>query len=164
MASDPALTSQILRLDITGGEAAAVTQIAPTPIILTATSEPRPTEMVTATPQAGPVESDNPVPGGGTWLLTLLMLSAGAAAILWMGNRLVSLRWGLRWALTAWIGGMLAYLYVALGLPGVNWLAQAGSGAVLLVAVLGMLLGWGAGWVWQMLERPQPVQRMDRKI
>jgi hypothetical protein len=44
------------------------------------------------------------------------------------------------------VGGLALYNYLALGLPGSDWLLQAaGARAGLVAAVLGSLAGWGVG-------------------
>lgn len=154
--SDPAQTSEILRLDITGGEAAAITVIAPTMIVI-ATPQPTltpPFETPTATPVAALQEGKKRAPSGGDWLATMIVIWGCAISLFFVSRRVVLDLWAIRWALLANIGGVLAYLYLALGLPGSNyWLDQAGKAGILAAAIIGVLIGWGAGWLWHRYKK-----------
>jgi hypothetical protein len=71
-----------------------------------------------------------------------------------LGLRMAIVRWGLRLGLCGIIGGMLAYNYLALQLPGSQ--AVLGKGetmGVLLMTLGGILLGWGIGLLWKRLEK-----------
>lgn len=147
--SDPAMTSQILTLPNTSGAGAAVTPIIPTPLI---TETPHPTPSPTAEPTSEPVEgeSKSPTPRAGDWLLSALLIWGSAAGITRIGQRYVSLRWGVRWGLLAVVGGMLAYLSLATGwFKSINWFVARGTIGILLASLIGILVGWAAGWLWQ---------------
>jgi hypothetical protein len=63
-------------------------------------------------------------------------------------------RWGIRGGILALIGGLLAYTYLSLGMPGSSELLQnAGTGGVALVTILGSILGGGAAWGWAISSR-----------
>ncbi len=56
----------------------------------------------------------------------------------------------MRASLLAIIGGLLAYSYIALGLPGSDQLIDIpGAWGILLVTILGTGVGWGASYGWQ---------------
>lgn len=145
-ASEPALISDVLQLDAST-EPVAVTVIPPEP---TATPEP-PTPTVTVVP---PEENDLISPDGhprvGIWLLVLIALFGGAVLSYWAISRIFSPRWGLRWGLCIFIGGLLGYNYLALGFPGAaEWIASDGGAfGVLLLTFVGEILGALAAWVW----------------
>jgi nitrate reductase gamma subunit len=83
-------------------------------------------------------------------LLSFLLIWGSAAGIAKIGQRRVNLRWGVRWGLLAVVGGMLAYLYLATGwFEAINWFAASGTMGILLACAVGILVGWGAGWLWQ---------------
>ncbi|MEW6031211.1 MAG: glycoside hydrolase family 3 N-terminal domain-containing protein [Chloroflexota bacterium] len=152
--SDPALFSEVLQLDVAQGEVAAVTVIVP---VLS--------ETVAATPVTPlPVEEDEFITPKGTptfggWFLFLLVLAAGGWLAYWTGARLQSPRWGIRWALCALLGGLLAYNYLAFGLPGSESALTNGGGAALIgFALAGELLGMVCAWVW-MRRVNAPVSR-----
>lgn len=145
-ASEPALISDVLQFDAST-EPVAVTVIPPEP---TATPEP-PTPTVTVIP---PPENDLVSPDGhprvGIWLLVLLALFGGATLSYWAISRIFSPRWGLRWALCIFIGGLLGYNYLALGFPGAtDWIANDGGAfGVLLLTFIGEVAGGIAAWIW----------------
>jgi beta-N-acetylhexosaminidase len=143
-ASEPARLSDVLQLDVSAGQGAAVTVVVP---VLTA-------ESILPTPAALTGEEDGFISARGAprfnaWLLGMLVLAAFSALAYWAGRRLESPRWGFRWSLCAALGGLCAYNYLAMGLPGAtNWMAINGMSGILTVMILGSLLGWGAGWWW----------------
>ncbi|TAK11284.1 MAG: hypothetical protein EPO32_12915 [Anaerolineae bacterium] len=63
-------------------------------------------------------------------------------------------RWGVRWALLAVIGGALTILYLAFGLPGAAALVRTGEAwGVAVAGLLGAAAGWASGLAWRALER-----------
>jgi beta-N-acetylhexosaminidase len=144
-ASDPAQLSEVLQLDVSsGGQPAAVTVIVP---LLT----PAATAQAPSTPV--PVQdqfvTSQGMPRFNAWLLTFLLLVLAAALAYWSGNRIQSRRWGVRWGLCTLTGGLVAYNYLALGLPGSSTFANSnGIGGIMAVTILGMAAGWGGGWIW----------------
>jgi hypothetical protein len=68
----------------------------------------------------------------------------------WAASRIFSPRWGLRWALCVFLGGMLGYNYLALDFPGAaNWVAaDRGAFGVLLLVFMGELIGLIIAWIW----------------
>lgn len=146
--SEPATTSVVLQLNVSG-DGLQVTLIAPTPeppIFTPTPADADETDVVRP-----PLFSDGR-PGLAGWLLLVLILSAMGYWIIWMGTRLDSLRWGVRWALCSVLGGTLAYLYLAFGLPGGMELVSRGRGwAIAGVVLLGMAAGGMGGWAWKRL-------------
>jgi beta-N-acetylhexosaminidase len=147
-ASDPASSSQVLQLDITGMNGGMVTAIAPTPIP-SITPEPtitsQPTPEGTALPDPG-VQSESRMV---TWLLVVLIQWAAAAGVYWFTNSRYSFRWGIRYALGGVIGGLTGY-FVSMIWWQKSAFDSAGLGGirVLLISILGMVLGWAAVWIW----------------
>jgi len=146
VASEPASISQVLQFTASS-EGVAVTVVAPviTPTFteVPPTPTPTPTEPAWITPQGYPRVSG--------WFLTLLALIGTAGLAFWAVSRLVSLRWGLRWAFCLLIGGLMGYNYLALGLPGAaDWIsAEAGASGLLFLTFTGELLGGIAAWAWR---------------
>lgn len=153
-ASEPAMLSQVLQFDASN-EGAAVTVVVP---VMSATPE-----MMTPTPTPVP-ESDLISPEGyprlGVWLLVMLAVIGSSILAFGAVSRLVSPRWGLRWALCVLLGGLAAYNYLALDLPGAaDWIAsEAGAFGVLLLTFMGELIGALGAWVWMQFfsERASP--------
>ena len=145
--SDPANVSEVLQLDVSAGQAAAITVIVPvqtteTAVVITPTPPPEQNPFMTR--QGAPLFS--------AWLLTVILLFVGALIAFFVGNRLESRQWGIRWGLCALSCGLLAYNYFAFGLPGSQDFAISnGMGGILVIALLGLLIGWGLGWLWSQI-------------
>lgn len=150
--SDPAETSAIIQLDVSAGEAAAITAIAPPTLspTATATETPSATPTETMTPTPVPPTPPPPVPGTGDWLLAVLVSWAGAAIVFYFGRKWFSLRWGVRWGLSSLTGGLVAYTYMAAKMPGSKaYYEKAGLYGVMVASLVGILVGWGLGWLWK---------------
>jgi beta-N-acetylhexosaminidase len=151
--SEPALISNELRitLDPSSSEGAAVTIVTPTSQI-TPTIQVTPTVTPTPTPTSELITPEGR-PRVGIWMLVMLAVFGGAFLMFWAVSRLVSPRWGLRWALCAFLGGLAAYNYLALDFPGAaNWIAtSAGAFGVLMLTFSGQLIGALVAWIWMKL-------------
>ncbi len=146
--SDPAMTSVLLQLDVTT-EGMSVTALPPTPVA----TEVVPTATMQVTPE--PVDSPSTTgrPGMNGWLLMLALLGGLGFFAFWLGGRLFTMQWGMRWALCSALGGLSAYNYLAFGLPGgAGWLMKSGIWGIVGVVLTGMLVGLAAGWLWQRLS------------
>ncbi len=146
--SEPALDSLAIRFDASN-EGAAVTVVAPQ---VTATLQPTPTVTPTPVPENDLVTPEG-YPRVGIWLLVVLAVVGGAILTFWAMSRLISRRWGLRWALCVFLGGLAAYNYLALGFPGAaDWIASSsGAFGVLLLTFAGELIGSLAAWIWMQI-------------
>jgi len=147
--ADPAVTSQILRLDITdaGG---VVTSFEPT-VAVTTESEPIPTQILpTPTPQKlSEVRHQAGKPAFQDWVLVNLMIVGFCALFGLITPRWIEKKNGVILILAMGIGGYLAYIYSAFGLPGTqNPIKQNGTPYFLLAAVVGMIVGFGAGLIY----------------
>jgi beta-N-acetylhexosaminidase len=155
VASEPALDSFALRAVFVPNESAAVTVVVPS---VTITPQPAPT-TTTATPMIGnDLVSPEGYPRIGSWLLVMLAVVGSALLMFWAVSRIVSRRWGLRWALCVFLGGLAAYNYLALGFPGAaDWIASSsGAFRVLLLTFAGELIGSLGAWIWmQILSGPR---------
>ncbi|HSL45586.1 MAG TPA: glycoside hydrolase family 3 N-terminal domain-containing protein [Anaerolineales bacterium] len=143
--SEPAVISGAIQFDASN-VGAAVTVVVPS---VTAT-------LVTVTPTLTPVvvENDLVTPEGnprlGIWMVVMLAVLGGAVLIFWAVSRIVSPRWGLRWALCVFLGGMAAYNYLALDFPGATaWVISSGGAyGVLVLTFLGQVIGSLGAWIW----------------
>jgi beta-N-acetylhexosaminidase len=148
--SEPAMVSNVVQMKATGDEGFVPVIITPTSPI-TNTPEPM---VPTATPAP---ESDLITPEGyprvGIWLLVMLAEIGGAVLVFWAVSTTVSRRWALRWALCVFLGGMLAYNYLAFGFPGAKeWIASsAGAFGVLILTFAGEAIGALGAWAWMQI-------------
>jgi len=150
--SDPAIESNFLQFDIPPEGVPTIEFVITQFPTETATDEPDGTE----TPV--PLESPNPpVPPGSTglldWLIATGLSITIGVAIYWFTTTFGLLRWGVRSGLLAIIGGILAYMYIAMSLPGSEQLLGVpGAWGILAITVLGAAIGWGASYGWQKIQ------------
>lgn len=151
--SEPATQSTVLAFDIAPVEGEAQpTEVAPQP---TENPETEPT------PTAAPAVVETPTPPRTQtnltdWFMALLVTLGLGLGIYYLMLNWGATRWSVRGSFLSLIGGLLAYTYLALGLPGSAMIVQqAGSWGVLLITVLGSTLGWGTAWGWQAMENNQ---------
>jgi beta-N-acetylhexosaminidase len=151
--SEPALESVGLQFEASN-EGAVVITVVPTFTATVVTPQPTTTAVVADNGQLISLEG---YPRIGAWLLVMLAVIGGAVLMFWAVSRIVSTRWGLRWALCVLLGGLLAYNYLALGFPGAtDWIAtSSGAFGVLVLTFAGELLGALGAWIWmQILSGP----------
>lgn len=143
--SDPAFTSVVLQLDVTG-EGYSVTVVAPTPLV-NETSTPE----VVVTPGVDiitPIAEGNP--GAAGWVGTVLLLGALGFLGFWLGQRYYSTRWGVRWGFSIITGGLIAYTYLAVHLPGSSIFLQKFEWIGLVsLEIIGGMIGLGTAMIWQ---------------
>ncbi len=160
--SDPAQTSLLLHINVSKTEVAGITVIAPT-ALPTNTLPPTLTPTITPTAQATPLPAEPPRPEFGDWLLAMLTIAFTTALVYFAGSYWATLRWAVRWGLCAMVGGLIAYLYIAIDMPGsASWLENSGRAGMVGFTLLGVMLGWGAGFLWRAWLEHRSVQRMSR--
>ena len=82
--------------------------------------------------------------------MMLVIFGAGMTFILI--GQVQSTLWALRWAVSVLLGGLMAYNYAALGLPGSSeWVNASGFSAILIMVVIGMVFGFMAVLIWKRL-------------
>ena len=150
--SDPAIESNFLQFDIPPEGIPTIEYVITQFPTETATSEPEATEIISPSTTPAP-----PTPPGTTgmsdWLIATGVSIGIGAAIYWITTTFGLLRWGVRSGLLAIIGGLLAYMYIAMHLPGSEQLLSVpGAWGVLLVTILGTGVGWGASYGWQKMR------------
>ena len=148
-ASEPAVTSVVLQIDVTPGQTSAVTVIAPTPVV-TVSSTPLPESTPTLS-QGGKVDfTADGFPLLPSWLLAMVMLVVSAGMAFLGFSQIRSTQWALRWTVCVVLGGLVAYNYAALGLPGSKALVELnGFAAILIMMLIGMGLGLLGAWLWE---------------
>lgn len=163
--SEPALQSEPLVIDVPGSEAT---------LVPTATTSPTPTFTPTSEPTITPVPVQPPtltppphtetdlVDWGLSFLVTLAISLLAYRGALSIGQ----VKWSVRWALSTWIGGFLAYIYLALSLPGsTNLLAENGRLNIIWVIAIGAGIGWVSGWIWKRFsKKPRPLVSPESSI
>lgn len=150
--------SNTIRLDV-NNEGASPTIITPTPVASSVPTEIPPTPAPTPNPGT-PGTTPEGYPTFLGWFLALLLMAAGVALAYWLGLQFAEIRWAVRWALLALLGGLAAYNYLVLEMPGSTfWLDNRGLPAFLQAILLGQIIGFLAGWVWRLMaERRNQTQ------
>ena len=145
--SEPAVLSEAIQIDVSSGQAAAITVIAPVP---SETVEPTPLPPT-------PVAEDEFVtlegyPRFTGWMLAIMFVGFSALLAYWAGSQLQVRPWAWRWGVCVFLGGLLGYNYATLGLPGSTQIVLAnGILGVILIAGAGELIGLGVAWLWSRL-------------
>lgn len=154
--SEPA-KSDVLRFDVPS-ETGEIVTITPT---LAPTATPSPTVTPTQVPVviAAPEPPVSRGPQLVDWFAAVLLAVAFGMGAYRVAALAGQVRWGVRGGFLAAIGGLLAYSYLALDLPGSEKLLEnLGGWGVILVTLLGCSLGFGAAWLWRaagQLYRPR---------
>ena len=141
-----------LKLDIPSPSGESVT-ITPTQSP-TQTFEPSPTPTTLETVENTPIPlSTAPSqPDFGDWLMALLISGGLAWAVYRLASLIGQIRWGVRAGFLTLIGGLLAYSYLALQLPGSEgMLSESVSRSVFLSTLVGTILGLLVAFFWQRL-------------
>jgi len=147
--ADPAMTSQILRLDITdaGG---VITSFEPT-IVVEEKEESTPTEIPpTLTPEKLIVQQHRQGKlAFPDWLLASLLIFGFCFLFNRVSYKDLRKKWEFLTILLMGLGGNLAYLYLAFGLPGSTVpISDKGTIYVLIIVTVGILLGLGVGMLF----------------
>lgn len=142
--SDPATLSEAIQIDVSSGQAAAITVIAPIP-----------SETIAPTPITPTVveEDEFVTPEGfprlNSWMLAILFVMLSASLAYWAGSLLQSRHWGWRWAICVLLGGLVGYNLTTFGLLGSTQIVLSnGLGGVLGISAIGELIGLGVALLW----------------
>lgn len=149
--SDPAFSSVVLQLNVTS-EGSSVTIVIPTPVQV---FTPTPTDIpVTPAVVIPPTPLEQGYPGIAGWLAVVLFLCGAGLLVYWLGNKIATGRWGVRWAICAVLGGLLAYTYLAIRLPGAAaYLQKGGWSGMIGVVLFGAAVGLGGSYTWYRLAK-----------
>ncbi len=154
-------TGGLLEVRASSGEPAALSASIPIEVAGNGTVVPNQTQPVAESTAAAENGGDPAAPAGprqqtnfGDWVL-LTLVTGFVSLFAYQGGALAGqVRWGVRWALLAFIGGTLVNVYLALGAPGTLALLRTGDAwGVALAGGLGAALGWAAGVGWRALTR-----------
>ena len=136
-------------------------EAAPTPAQETPTQQPTetPTPTSTVTPTATPEPTSTPVPPRdqtnlSEWTLAFIITMMVGISTYWASSMFWQVRWGLRAGFLVLIGGLAAYSYIALGMPGSKPLVQEmGTRGVILVTLSGAAIGAALSGVWRSFRK-----------
>ena len=143
-ASEPAVISVGLQLDVSQSGAVAVTVIVPE---LTQSLEP--TAEAEVVEEVNPYVSDEGFPRFSAWLIAMLVVLSSVWISYLLAIRMTNRRSAFRWALGILLGGLLSYNFLSLGLFGTtNWTVGSGLSGVVIFVILGELIGFVGGWLW----------------
>lgn len=151
--ADPALTSQILRLDITNA-GGVVTSYEPTAssgvnqeIVPTVEATPTQANMNVLKHEQGKLSIMD-------WLISSILIFTCCLTFNWFARRMLSLKWNIVTTIGIALGGNLAYIYLAAGLPGAATSVQeGGTGIAILIVIIGMAAGLATGLMWYIFDR-----------
>ena len=151
--SEPASESTVLRFDIppeNGQEPSPTPTKSPT----TTPTQETPVSTTVVAPESTPTASPpSDQTGIGNWFVALLVSFGIGAAIFWLTAQFGLTIWGIRGGLLAVTGGLLAYTYLAVGLPGSEeLLTNIGNVGFLLLTLIGSGIGWSTARGWQYFE------------
>lgn len=149
VASEPAVISEVLQLDVSQSGAVAVTVVVPE---LTKSPEPTPTAVVVE--PVDPYITKDGFPRLSAWILSMILVFLGAGVLFGMSSQFIRRTSAIRWSLGTLLGGLLGYNLLALGLfefP--TWLVEKGITGVFYATLVGLAIGFAGGWVWSRIEK-----------
>ncbi|MBT3240494.1 MAG: hypothetical protein HON98_01245 [Chloroflexi bacterium] len=147
--------SEVLRVEVTAPENGQVPVPSETETAVGDTPEPTET-----TPISGQNSFEETLSQGkiaeGHWLLLIMVNLFIALFAYQLGATTGRVRWGIRWALTAMIGGLLIITFLSFGMNGsAEFIVEFKLWGVVILTVIGALLGWGFGWLWYLFASPK---------
>ncbi len=153
--SDPAYNSEVIQLEVPVPEGAEATIVVLSTPEMTET--PTPTLTVTLTPtEPAVVFKDNPVvlPRFSDWIAMVILVSSMSVGLFFFTRKRIPIRWSTRWAILAFMGGILAYIFISFQtIMRVEWTISLKSIDLMAVSFLGGVVGWFVGWVWYIRRR-----------
>ena len=153
--SEPA-KSDVLKLEIPGpGEGTLSPTETATPNFTPTATATAPLTISAIAPFVPPAK-----PEIGDWVMALLLTSG----ISWLAFKFMSntsgSRWGVRSGLLVLVGGLAAYCYLALQLPGSqSMLKDSVPQGVLLATIFGAIIGLIIAWFWRSFSVQTPARR-----
>ncbi|MDX9848899.1 MAG: glycoside hydrolase family 3 N-terminal domain-containing protein [Anaerolineaceae bacterium] len=153
--SDPAYNSEVIQLEVPVPEGAEAT------IVVLSTPEMTETPTPTLTPTVAPTEPvveimENPplLPRFRDWIAMVIIVSSMSAGLFFFSRKRVPIRWRTRWAILAFMGGMLAYVLISFQtILRFEWTLSLNPIDLMAVSILGGVVGWFVGWIWYIRGR-----------
>ena len=144
VSSEPAVISNVVRLDVSQSGAVAVTVVVPE---LTQSIEPTPEATVQVAVDS--YVSEDGFPRFSSWVIAMLVILFSVGVAYMVSIRITNRRAAFRWTLGILLGGLLSYNFLSLGLFGItNWMLNSSISGVVIFVILGELLGFVGGWIW----------------
>jgi hypothetical protein len=145
--------SEPIKWDIPSPTGESPTNTPPPEPTFTPTQIP-PTSTLAATPPVAPAPIEENRPDLLDWLFAVLISCGMAFAVYRLAINAGEFQWGVRAALMSIIGGLLAYTYLVLGLPGSKALLNDSiPGSFLLLSAGGAFTGLISALVWRTIAR-----------
>ncbi len=155
--------SNVIKLDIPATENGIETAPPTLEPSETPTSEPTatmPPMLITETPTPSPAANT----GFADWVLAFIITGAISLISFRLAALIGKPRWGVRAGLLAYMGGLLAYTYLALELPGTSKLLEISVPlSVFSVTFVGAVMGMLAFLTWQIIASDNHRKRVSNK-
>jgi beta-N-acetylhexosaminidase len=154
--SDPAITSEIIRLEISPEGETSVRELtptsvpSPTPIFPTEVSSPTPTSTVIP-------DANSDMSGFWDWLLSIFVIASGGILSYFSMVASAQQRMGMRRALCVILGGLIAQVVVILPSGSSGSPIVRSTGGLILTIILGMVVGLAASILWRVLEEKRQI-------
>jgi len=149
VASEPAVISSVVQLDVSQTGSVAVTVVVP-----------ELTQSIESTPEAEIEEAENAYvspqgyPKFPAWLVSMFMIVIVAGLTFFVASQFTQRASAIRWSLGILLGGLLAYNVLAFGIFGIStWLLETGLVGVVSATLIGQALGFASGWFWSRGKR-----------
>jgi beta-N-acetylhexosaminidase len=153
--SDPAYNSEIIQIEVPVPEGAEATIVVLSTPEMTET--PSPTTTATLTPtEPAVVIKDNPriLPRFSDWIAMVIIVSSMSAGVFFFTKKRIPIRWSTRWAILAFIGGILAYILISFQtIMRAEWTISLKPIDLMAVSLLGGIVGCFIGWIWYVRGR-----------
>jgi len=153
--SDPAYNSEVIQIEVPVPEGAEATIVVLSTPEMTET--PSPTFTATVTPTEPVVANlDNPtvLPRFSDWMAMILIVSSMSAGVFFISKKRIPIRWSTRWAILAFIGGILGYILISFQtIMRAEWALSLKPIDLMAVSILGGIVGCFIGWIWYVRGR-----------
>jgi len=153
--SDPAYNSEVIQIEVPVPEGAEATIVVLSTPEMTETPTPTFTATVTPTEEVVLIK-DNPtvLPRFSDWIAMVLIVTSMSVGVFFFSKRRIPIRWSTRWALLAFIGGLLAYILISFQtIMRAEWTLSLKPLDLMAVTILGGIVGCFIGWIWYIRGR-----------
>jgi hypothetical protein len=155
--SEPAKQSDILRFDIPAENGSEPTIIPTEKLTISTPIPPTPTRQIHPVTTSEPPETKQL--SLVDWLVAMMIAVFISLSSYRVAAYIGYVSWGVRSGFLAFIGGLLAYSYLTLNLPGSLSIVQnLGEWGVVLVTLIGACIGIGTAWIWRLLKSGRTAQ------